>query len=63
MVEIVNLRRERKRQARAEAARAAGENRVRSGRTKAERAADVLEKARVGAVVDGARLEGEEGGV
>ena len=40
MAEVVNLRRERKRRERAEASQAASENRVRHGRTKAERTND-----------------------
>ena len=56
MGEIVNLRRERKRRARAEASQAAASNRARHGATSAERAALRLEAERSDAVLDGARL-------
>ena len=46
MPEVVNLRRERKRRERAEASQAAAENRVRHGRTEAERANDERARAR-----------------
>ena len=54
MGEIVNLRRARKAKVRAAAAGAAAEQRARFGRTKAERAGDAAEPARVARVVDGA---------
>jgi hypothetical protein len=42
MAEIVNLRQERRRRERAEAGAVAAENRIRHGRTKAERERDRL---------------------
>jgi len=52
MGEIVNLRMIRKRRARAEKERLAEENRLRHGRTRAER-----EKERLGMAIEAARLE------
>ncbi len=57
MGEIVNLRREKRRRARAEAGREAAGNRALHGATPAERAAVRLEREKVRAVVEGARLE------
>lgn len=45
MAEVINLRREAKRRDRSTAAQAATENRVRHGRTKAERASDARAEA------------------
>ena len=45
MAEIINLRRVKKQQARQDAAHQAAENRVRHGRTKAERAHDTAAEA------------------
>lgn len=57
MAEIHNLRRERRRAGRKEAAREAEANRARFGRTVAEKDRDALDQARRRAVLDGARLE------
>lgn len=59
MAEIINLRRARKAKARQGAADAAASNRVRFGRTKAERMNEAAEHARITAVLDGARREPE----
>ncbi len=60
MADIINLRRARKAKARETAAAAATANRALHGRTKAERAADAAERARVDAIIDGARLAADE---
>lgn len=60
MAEIVNLHREKKRRARAAAADAAQENRVRHGRTGAQKAADRMATARRDAAADGQRLERDD---
>lgn len=57
MGEIVNLRRVKKARARAAEEQAAAGNRAKHGRTKAEKAAERLEKARAEARAEGARLE------
>lgn len=60
MAEIVNLRRVKKQQARQDAAQQAAENRVRHGRTKAERAHDATaaaERERDRKRLDGLRRE------
>lgn len=57
MAEIVNLNRHRKAAARAEAERQAAANRVKHGRTKAEKARDAAEETRRRAILDGARQE------
>lgn len=57
MAEIVNLRREKKRRDRAAEADAARENRIRHGRTGAEKARDRLEAERREREGQGARLE------
>lgn len=57
MGEIVNLRRERKRRVRAQAAEQAAEMRARHGRTRAEREAEAGDAARLGTALDGARLD------
>lgn len=57
MAEIVNLRREKKRRDRAAEADAARENRIRHGRTGAEKERDRLEAERREREGQGARLE------
>ncbi|WP_428393718.1 DUF4169 family protein [Lichenicoccus sp.] len=56
MAEIVNLKRARKRAARAEAADAAAQNRVRFGRTLVEQAGARLAAKTREALLDGKRL-------
>jgi hypothetical protein len=56
MVEIVNLRRAKKRLAREAAEVQAAQNRVLHGRTKAERVAEAQVRARAERLLDGARL-------
>lgn len=60
MAEIINLRQARKHKARAEKERQAADNRVRFGRTKAERRLSELEKARADRDLDGKRRDGED---
>jgi len=55
MVEIVNLHRVKKQRERDDAAASAKQNRVRHGRTKAERANDAREAARREALLDALR--------
>ena len=55
MVEIVNLRHVRKQKARAEAAKAAEQNRALTGRTKAEKQRDQLERESARSFLDGHR--------
>ena len=57
MTEIVNLRRFRKAKARSESAAVADENRVRNGRSAAERRAGDSEAARLKARLDGHRRD------
>jgi hypothetical protein len=57
MGEIVNLRRVKKAKQRAAAADAAQANRIRHGRTAAEKANDARTRARQAAAADGARLD------
>ncbi len=57
MGEIVNLRAMKKAQARAEAKQAAKENRIRHGRTGAQKANDAREAARRAAELAGKRSE------
>jgi hypothetical protein len=57
MVEIVNLNRARKAKARDAAETKAAENRAKYGQTKAERARLASEKAKLRAVIDGAKRE------
>jgi hypothetical protein len=57
MAEIVNLKREKKRRARAEQAQVAAENRIRFGRTIAEKSIDKSVIRRQNAAIDGASLE------
>ena len=56
MAEPINLRRERKRRERAATAKAAAENRVRHGRTKAERANDADARTRAAEGLDARKL-------
>jgi len=60
MGEVVNLNRARKARARAEAAAQAAANRVRHGRTKAEKVNDRRAEARRQALLDGAKREGDK---
>ena len=60
MAEIVNLRLARKARGRAAAKVQAQSNRALHGRTRAEREQIRSETARIGAIVDGARIEREE---
>jgi hypothetical protein len=57
MAEIVNLNRARKAKARDVAETKAAENRAKYGQTKAERARLAAEKAKLRAVIDGAKRE------
>ena len=57
MAEIVNLRQMKKRRAREAAAADAKQNRVRHGRTAAEKANDRREEERRKALLDGARRD------
>lgn len=57
MTNIVNLRQVRKNKARADKAKAAEENRVRFGRTKAQRQAEEAEGQRRIALLEGARRD------
>jgi hypothetical protein len=57
MAEIVNLNRARKAKARDVAETKAAENRAKYGQTKAERARLASEKAKLRAVIDGAKRE------
>ena len=57
MAEIVNLRRVKKQQVRQNAAQQASENRVRHGRTKAERMNDEAERERERKRLDGLKRE------
>jgi hypothetical protein len=57
MAEIVNLRAARKAKARADAASKAAANRARFGRTKAEKQADVADRARRDQTLDGAKRD------
>lgn len=61
MGNVVNLGRARKRQRKAAEQRRADENAIRHGRTKAEKARERMEQARLRAAVDGARLEPSDG--
>ena len=57
MAEIVNLKRVRKDKARAEREREADANRLRFGRTRAQKKADQQAKQREGRAVDDKKLE------
>lgn len=60
MADIVNLKRFRKRSERERAATEAEANRARFGRTKAERAADVMRSRRANERLDQHRIDGED---
>lgn len=57
MADIINLRQARKRKSRAEKEREAADNRVRFGRTKAERLATEKENSRAARDLDGKRRD------
>lgn len=57
MGDVVNLGRARKRKQRAAEQQRADENAIRHGRTKAEKARERMEQARLHTAVDGARRE------
>ncbi len=57
MAEIINLRRARKAKSRADATAEADANRVRHGRTLAEREAEAAEEARRDHLLDGAKRD------
>ena len=57
MAEIVNLNRARKARQRAEAERQAAENRVRFGRTKADKRREAQEKLRADQDLEGKKVE------
>ncbi len=57
MAEIVNLRRARKGKARAEKEARAADNRVRFGRTKAEKRESEIESRRVAQKLDGKKID------
>ena len=57
MAEIVNLKRLRKDKARREREREAEANRLRFGRTKAQKRADETAKQREGRAIDGKKLD------
>ena len=57
MGEIVNLRSQRRRRDKQQAAQQAADNRARHGRTPAEKRRDAIEAARRESGLDGARLE------
>jgi hypothetical protein len=59
MGEIINLNRARKGKAKARATSAAVENRVKFGRTKADRARAEAERDAIARTVDGAKLDPE----
>ncbi|MFL9840038.1 DUF4169 family protein [Sphingomonas sp. ST-64] len=57
MADILNLNKARKARAKAQASAKAVENRAKFGRTKAQKAADEAERARISENLDGARRE------
>ncbi|MDR6852566.1 hypothetical protein J2Y54_002086 [Sphingomonas sp. BE123] len=57
MADILNLNKARKARAKAQATAKAVENRAKFGRTKAQKAADDAERARISENLDGARRE------
>ncbi|PJG48421.1 hypothetical protein CAF53_09350 [Sphingobium sp. LB126] len=59
MADIINLRQARKAKARADQTRQAEINRVKFGRTKAERKAEALEEERKARMIDGAHRDGQ----
>ena len=62
MADIVNLNRARKLRERKAAGEKAVANRAAHGRTKAERARDAAAEAKRDALLDGARLDGQDPG-
>lgn len=62
IAKIVNLRTERKRRTRADAAATAEENRARHGRTKAERQRESADRAAADRAHDGHRIEPKDEG-
>ncbi len=60
MGEIVNLKRFRKRSEREQAAKDAGANRAKFGRTKSERAAEAMRARRTEDILDQHRIDGED---
>jgi hypothetical protein len=60
MGDVINLRAVRKAKTRAKAAVQADANRAKFGRTKAEKQADAIERARRKALLDGAKLDENE---
>lgn len=61
MAEIINLRQARKRRARADAQATAAANRLKHGRSLAEREVDDADAQRRDRALDGARLEPDDG--
>jgi len=57
MADILNLNKARKARAKAQSAAKAVENRAKFGRTKAQKAADDAERARISENLDGAQRE------
>ncbi|MBC9034527.1 DUF4169 family protein [Sphingomonas sp. JC676] len=57
MADIINLNQARKQRARAEKSAKAEENRVRFGRTKAQKAGDAAETARIGQLLDDSKRD------
>lgn len=57
MAEIINLNRARKAKARVDKSARAEENRIRFGRTKAEKQAEAAEKARIAKTLDDAKRD------
>ena len=57
MADILNLNKARKARAKAQASAKAVENRAKFGRTKAQKAADAAEPARISENLEGARRE------
>ncbi|MDT8760674.1 DUF4169 family protein [Sphingomonas psychrotolerans] len=57
MAEIINLNKARKAKARADKPIRAQENRVRFGRTRAEKAAEAAEKARIAKTLDDSKRD------
>lgn len=62
MADIINLREARKRKARAEKERQAADNRIRFGRTKAEKRLTELENSRFARDLDGKRRDDDGSG-
>jgi hypothetical protein len=57
MADIINLNQARKQRARADKSAKADANRVRFGRTKAEKAADAAETAKIGRLLDDSKRD------